>query len=159
MLNDHAKRGSGVAAAILLALILAGCGGGSQDPGAAKNSKAASKLAPVLDKCQDTISEAVGGLKGGEVHTTGEFISLSDGSLLIETPSPQGDRMSLIALIAAECVLSETNAPGSVRQAIESTTGMDGRQSETYGDYKVSWSYSGADPAHFEAAFDETSGN
>lgn len=58
------------------------------------------------------------------------------------------------ALRVFNCMAKETEAPASLDQKVSSTTGADGRQSDTYDGIDVSWTYSAVDPGSFEAVFE-----
>ena len=113
--------------AALLALALSGCGGPS--------------LADAQTKCERDLKEEV--TDAGYVNSDGYF-SLDGDVLTVRQPEP-GDSQTLFAFDGAKCVINETGGPSSIGSKIQTTKGIDGRQSDTYGNLEVSWTY---DPDH-----------
>lgn len=58
------------------------------------------------------------------------------------------------ALRTFDCMAEETGAPASLKQKVEQTSGVDGRQSDDYDDVELSWSYSATDDGSFDAIFE-----
>lgn len=118
------------------ALALTGCGGNAME-------SAYDTCAAEHKQRQDDGEDAQGG----------NVISLEDDG---ETVLIAGDGNFIgAALNAFDCMAEETDAPASLDQKVSSTSGMDGRQSDTYGDVEVSWTYSATDSGSFEAAFEK----
>src|SRR5690349_20290998 len=109
--------------AVLLALLLASCGGPS--------------LADARDTCEPRLKAEV--TSGGYVNTDGYF-SLDGDVLTVQQPE-SGDAQTGFAFDGAQCVIDETGGPSSIGSKIRSTRGIDGRQSDTYGNLEVSWTY------------------
>lgn len=83
----------------------------------------------------------------------GNVISLEDEG---ETILISGDGQFLTtALRVFACVSDETGAPASLQQKVESTSGADGRQSDTFDDIEVSWSYTASGDGSFDAVFEK----
>jgi hypothetical protein len=104
---------------------------------------------------QRAINRAPFTINGRPIAET--FLSLERGSVLVTTPQPEGDKMSALAFVAARCILDQTDAPPSIEQAMSSSTALSGRQSDTYAEIKVGWSFNGSRPSSFEASFDPVS--
>lgn len=108
-----------------LGLVLSSCGGPS--------------LADARDACESKLKDEVSA--AGYANTDGYF-SLDGDVLTVQQPE-SGDAQTLFAFDGAECVIEETGGPSSIKSKIETTKGIDGRQSDTYGDLEVSWTYDG----------------
>jgi hypothetical protein len=66
---------------------------------------------------------------------------LGDGGYTL-TINNQGDSdFSGISFEGLGCLIDKLNTPSSVKSHIEQTTSLDGRQSETWGNITMSWSY------------------
>jgi hypothetical protein len=122
--------------ALLLVLALSGCGGESATESAYETCLAEHQ------KRQEAHEDAAG-------RTVIELADDGDTILI------SGDQTFVpAALRTFDCVAEETDAPASLEQKVGSTSGIDGRQSDTYGEIEVSWSYSAGDNETFEAAFE-----
>jgi hypothetical protein len=67
--------------------------------------------------------------------------ALGDGGDTLTVTSSGGTEGAERATTVSVCVLNALDAPASVRSKIEGTTAMMGRQTDSWGDYELTWTY------------------
>lgn len=138
--SAHAAVAFGLTA--VTALGLAGCGGSdSEESKASKPS--------VLEAAYSTCVDDMGTLSA-EDSPTGTSISPKDlmslgddgESITISNESSAtGGFGDTLTAAAVSCLIGETDAPDSLGSEIEQTSAMMGRQSESWDDLTLEWSY------------------
>lgn len=144
-------------AVLLFAGAVTACGSGAGTDSSAEPEPTA--LEAAYDVCGPRVEEAMASAYGEDAPDVDDLISLEDDgtSIIVSTPEPGGELMSASAIVATKCVLEETDAPATIFASMGTTTAMSGRQSESYDDIDVDWSYAaGYDAAGFNATFTQT---
>lgn len=128
----------GASATVVLVLAAGGCASdgksGTKATGAAVG-KAEKRCAVELDK---TLGEST----TDHSATSEDFFTVSDGGKTVSVDGPvEGDSGALFDLQAVTCVLNTLKAPDSITEKMLQTRALDGRQSDEWSTYEVSWSY------------------
>lgn len=110
--------------ALLLAATLTACG--SDDPAPESSSPEPDPLVEARDVCREQVDELMQRVAKDDAPDPANVLSIDNGSLLVSTPEPVGERTAQFAFFAAGCVLGSLDAPGSVEQRMGSTTAMSG---------------------------------
>lgn len=66
---------------------------------------------------------------------------LGDGGLTLTVNMRGEDEIGGLEYLEASCIVDALNPPAAVTSHIEQTTSMDGRQSESWDQFSISWSY------------------
>lgn len=75
-------------------------------------------------------------------ETCGSVGELADADLALYLDMEGGDANSgTLTVTNIACVLAKLDAPSYVIHKMDSTRALDGRQSESWGDFEASWSY------------------
>lgn len=103
---------------VVLGLVLTSCGG----PTAIEDAVSA---------CNDQLNVSLTAGDGGK------SVSVSGGDFDLPAAQDQADLATQVSL----CILDELKVPDAVFAKVKDTTAMMGRQSDSWGDYKLSWTY------------------
>ena len=77
----------------------------------------------------------------GECDADRSFAIVGDGGLTLTIDAKGGDDYQGLNNVDLWCIVLELGAPASAIAHMEQTTSMDGRQTESWDEIEVSWSY------------------
>lgn len=123
------------AIALLLPMLLAGCGGESEDePGDSRSVADEPTLDAAVEEC------------ALDAETDGaEAIDLrSDGSSLTLNADTAGIPGQLLAVVTVNCIVDELDGPSSIPDRVAAATALAGPQSEDWDGFEATWSFSGS---------------
>ena len=138
--TDGARRLMMTAGAVLVAVMLAGCGGSSAaDEGKADGGPTI--LEAAYEECSGQLGDALAEADMDDADPE-EFIALGDeGRSLTLENSIEGTFGLLLSTASGQCVLNETDAPDSVAQEMSQTSAIMGRQEAKWDDLIVTYSF------------------
>lgn len=141
-MTTRVGRVGGVSVAALLVLVGASaCGGSGGEPMSQKPSASGKPAAAAAEEaCVHELDTALG--KIASAYSATDFFRVSDEGRTVSVNGPvEGDSGALLDLQAVTCVLHELKAPEAIQEKMLQTRALDGRQSDTWSKYQVSWSY------------------
>lgn len=74
-------------------------------------------------------------------RTSGQGIDIGDGGLSLTFDMKGADDYRGADLSELECLFDETGMPKAIRSHVKQTSALDGRQSEVWGLFAISWKY------------------
>ncbi len=98
--------------------------------------KAAQAEADASEKLKSILQSAVKACGADK-----QYAVVSDGGMTLTVEHKGKDDFAGLAAKEMWCIVDALKAPSAVKSHMEQTTSMDGRQSASWGNIEVSWSY------------------
>lgn len=151
--GEHYPHPMRILSTLLLMLALTACGSGDDSAGDESPNTSTTDAAPAVDFA--TVQEACAGevfedlMARGHPELGAKAVMRvgDDGASLDVSPSYDGDdvlapiALSFASVVAAKCVLRETEAPDAVVAQVNQVSAIDGRQEAEWDGVSLSYSY------------------
>lgn len=124
--------------AVAAALALTACGG--EEP--TKKADEKPVFSAAFETCHERTERGIAGTDLADDLNLDEKFRLGDEGNSVTVTGFGGTQAAVLTnIMAVMCVAGETDAPDTLTSKIEQTRPVDGKQSETWGDVEMSWSY------------------